>query len=307
MQFITTDICDQRESSFFMIPREMRDEVYHQLFSSDRCLFHAYMLPSSDLITSSEYYPEPAYRFDLRYSQHDLASRVHGFNGNSPTWLLTCKATYHEGRAQYFRRAEWVWQAYFTRIFSAGHRDWKTELSATNLTRLEMQVSNLANYETPHRGEGSDTRNALANTAKSLREGKVRLERVRFVGHSYRLAERPHEPHCGYQVEHMMHNLMGHFEGIQVKKWELGIVGRPSDWMWVLYEWVQNGAGDPLIGKLRLLVDDRVAPPTNKDIGREWIRQELVKAKDEELERKKIRTDRIREELSRKAGEDAAN
>jgi hypothetical protein len=289
-----------------MIPREMRDEIYHQLFSSDRSLGHAYMIPSGDLVLP-DHYPEPAYIFDLRYSHHDFTSRVHGFNGHNPTWLLTCKATYHEGLAQYFRRAEWVWQAYFTRIFSAGHRDWKTELSATNLTRLEMQVSNLANYETPHRGEGSDTRNALANTAKSMREANVRLERVRFVGHSYTLAARPYEPHCAHQVEHMMRNLMGHFEGIQVKKWELGIVGRPSDWMWVLYEWVQKGAGDSLTSELRLLVDDRVAPPTNKEIGRGWIRQELVKAKDEELERKKIRTDWIREELLRKAEEDVAH
>jgi hypothetical protein len=245
----------QDVSGFFTIPRELRDEIYHQAFTTNCCLYHSY-IPDDDY----PYSKEASYNLALRYNYGVTSTTQNTINDGAPvvkpTWLLTFKTFFHEGATQYLRHAKWVWLANHTDEPIAGRRLWSAQLSTLSITRLELKVSNLANYETPHRFQGTDSRRDVARIADCMRTTNACLSTVRFVGHSYLLEEGPDEPTWFGTVENMMSNLKEAFSGVRVNKFELGIVGRPIDWMWVLYEWVEGSTS----AGLQLMADNRMDP-----------------------------------------------
>jgi hypothetical protein len=252
----------QDVSGIFTIPRELRDDIYHWAFTINCCLYHSY-LPDDDY----PYSKGASYDLALRYSYGAIFTTQNTISDSAqvvkPTWLLTCKTFLHEGFAQYLRHATWVWLANHTDEPIAGRRMWSAQLSALNITRLELQVSNLANYETPYRHQGTDSRRDLARIADCMRTTNARMTTVRFVRHSYLLEdeEGPHDSAWFGEVENMMSNLKEAFTGVRINTFELGIVGRPIDWMWVLYEWVDNSTS----AGLKLMADNRMDPLLRAD------------------------------------------
>lgn len=228
MQHAIMSISNQDDTNFFILPRELRDDIYHHLLSPLSCMYYAYLPPSNPPIV-------PLY-FQLRYTSASTTSRKphHEKATNKLTWLLSCKVVYHEGLAQYLRHAEWVWRRHYRHDAHAHIRPWNTHLATLNVTRIELQVCSLAHYGTPHRNEGTDTRDYLTRIAACMRATGVRIERLRFVGHSYYLKIWPREPRPEDQVGIIMANLRDMFTGVEISKFELDVVGRPtSNACWV--------------------------------------------------------------------------
>lgn len=293
---------DQTISILFKIPREMRNDIYHNLFLICGGITHAFPCPSikSDDSGSTSYPADPLHRFEICYSLSTWTARTNDLGyGPQPKWLLACKATLHEGMAQFVHNAEWLWRGYYINAYTdAVPSIWDTLLDTRRITRMELHVANLGNYHTPNFSQsgsfGSDSRTRLARIADSMRSAQMSMGKIRLVGYSYSLNGKPEGPHCSHQVGNMMRNMMSIFKGVQVDKWELGIWGKPHDCYWVLFELVE--------GELCISVDDRVTPPTRQKIGAEWIRQELKQRAEEEArmttERRKEGRDWIQQELA---------
>jgi hypothetical protein len=177
----------------------------------------------------------------------------------------------HEGTAQFLRNAEWFSHGTGYRISQAKHWTTRMRLNRSKVRRMEMHVENLSNYHTPHRYEGTDTRQYIGYIADLMRDANMKMDTIRFVGHSYNLC--PTNLHCNFQTENMMYNLMAIFDGVDAMKWEFGIQDSPRcNKIWVLFEWVRDEKGKSN-GGLRLMV-------------REWTRRakrEIEPAEDLEL------------------------
>ncbi|KAF2825095.1 hypothetical protein CC86DRAFT_39056 [Ophiobolus disseminans] len=319
MQILCANQSVQPDSILLKLPREMRDEIYHNLLLIDCCMYHALapqflqFVPQAPLpsTTGPEDCPEVFTDCQLRYSMRKPAVRGSSCNydhdsGHNFTWLLTCKATFHEGLAQFIRRAEWIWRGAHVVTSRTIDGSWTKLFDTSFITRFELDVSNLANYSN-HKSvcyrSGRDSRADLSNLADRLCAARLsNIESIRFVGYSDWLEGHPNDPHCGNQVGVMMQNLVSVFTGVHVKRWELGVYhDRPrckQTFYWVLFEWVHNSKDDPMSGELKLLVDDR----PEWQYGRDWIRQELKNRAEEEEEeaarRKIVGREWIRQELA---------
>ncbi|KAH7069622.1 hypothetical protein BKA63DRAFT_493856 [Paraphoma chrysanthemicola] len=259
---------NQTTSLFFSLPREIRDNIYHHVFQSIRCI-HAVLPPCAAKSN------QPKHRvpdIQLRHQLVDRTSRAHSHLHNvadyGNDWLLTCKAIMFEAMEQFSRNAEWFWDGY-PRLRCRGCKQcpidevrftpkphWTTRLpvNTSRITRMELYVQNLANFETPYRYEGTDVNSDLAFLANIMRNANISLDTLRFVGHSYLLrnaARRKVRPGIYTssnidQIPKMMQRLMSHFQSVHVRKFEFGIIDRPYVRYWVLYEWV-DGVGVKLL------------------------------------------------------------
>jgi len=72
-----------------------------------------------------------------------------------------------------------------------------------------------------------------------------------------------------------------------------------------VFHWVQDSSDDLDSGRLKLFIDHRIEIPTWKTIGRKWIRQELMRRKEEKAEKERIGTEWIRQELEARANDSA--
>jgi hypothetical protein len=102
-------------SPFFRLPREVRDAIYHELWSGKpRFTLCAHKhAPSLFDMVSATYNPEA----------HAFARRTPFSGGHAPTllaWLLTSKATMTEGLAQFQRHAEWHLDMWASEDFDFG-------------------------------------------------------------------------------------------------------------------------------------------------------------------------------------------
>jgi len=181
----------------------------------------------------------------------------------------------YEGTAQFLRHADWLWNGYHLHPVKWRHRgNLNTLIDARRITRMDLRVKNLDNYQTPEftvldRSQGSDSRKKLCELAECMRSARLSMDKVRFTSYSDKLKGPPEGPHCGHQVENIMRNLMSVFSGVQAKRWEFGIMGKPHTRYWVLFEIVQYDISDPGLDELRLLVDDRVDEPVRKKFGKD--------------------------------------
>jgi hypothetical protein len=254
LQFALTPASPQPDSILFRLPREIRDGIYHKTFTG-QSMFRPFS-------TSRTAPADPENRshnlLQLRYRDPNPdANPRHRTNRpwspDHPEWLLTCKAMLHEGTAQFLCNAEWFSHGYGYRTREAKHWTTRLPLDRSKVSRMELYVENLSNYSTPYRYEGTDTRQYLGYIADLMRDANMKMDTIRFVGHSYSLYLT--NLHCDFQTENMMHNLMAIFDGVDAKKWEFGIQDSPRlDKIWVLFEWVGDEKGKSKEGGLRLMV-----------------------------------------------------
>ncbi|KAH7070118.1 hypothetical protein FB567DRAFT_598664 [Paraphoma chrysanthemicola] len=261
-------IANQPTSLFFSLPREIRDNIYHHVFQLNRSLRAT--LPSYAATSTKSQHRMPD--IELRYQLADRTSRAHshhfniGDSGND--WLLSCKAIMSEATEQFSRNAEWFWDGYprlrcrgcaqcpIDQVGFTPKSHWTTRLpvNTSRITKMELYVENLANFETPYRYEGTDVNSDLAFLATIMHNANISLDTLRFVGHSYLLrnaARRKLRPAISTsanidQIPGMLQRLMSHFQSVEVCKFEFGIVDRPYARYWVLYEWV-DGVGLKLL------------------------------------------------------------
>jgi hypothetical protein len=256
----TTPASPQLNSIFFRLPRELRDQIYHSLCHNiyiQRDFPHVQPHPAASAEPTTA-----ATVFHLRYRHRNPDSnprlqpdRYHA--DNNPSWLLTCKTILTEGSTQFARNAEW-YSDYYLSYSRATPWTAAISLSTASVTRMELYVENLANYETPYRYEGTDTRAYLASVAQLMRGADVGVKVLRFVGHSYQLHLSDLE--CGGQATNMVRNLSGLFEGVKVERWEFGIVDRPKEDVWVLYKWNCEEGLRLMVRKRTMRMERKVRP-----------------------------------------------
>lgn len=267
--------CEQTQSIFFRLPREMRDEIYHNLLLIDT---HVYLprgsFPSffdaqfiADYNDAEPWKTDPLSPFcdfGIRYgSRHPKQYPKERADGAK--WLLTCQVILREGQAQFLRKAEWYWGGIYSGASYNGGGHWKTQLDLSKVTRLELYVGNFSNYHTPSHYEGEDSRKELPKIAYAMRAAQPSMEKIRCVGHSYWLSSPQSEANCRGQVGHMMFNLKRVFEGVQVKKWELGVVHPRIEGFYTLFEDMQGDLKDTGTCELKVLDDHRVIGPKDRE------------------------------------------
>ncbi|KAH3914169.1 elastin [Parastagonospora nodorum] len=252
----TADADPQLQSIFFTLPRELRDQIYHFLLLSTRRTFQSFPLNSTSGTQLSKWdVLQLQYRLPADFANTNPRNLPFSQSNSAPDWLFSCKAMMHEGVIQFSRNAEWLFD---------GHRsisDWTLQLpiDTSRTTRIEFKVQNLANYEEPRWGQGTDTYAELAQYAQRMRKVDIKWTTIRFVGHSYRFG--PTNVYCNNQANNMMRNLVTIFDGIDAQRWEFGIQDPEPFRYWVLFEWVVEEAQKPGVGKLEILVKERTRKP----------------------------------------------
>lgn len=186
--------------------------------------------------------------FELRYRLSDTTSRNHskfGLYDNRGThsqWLLINKTIMFEALEQFLRNCEWTRVAYGligrerdVSLKYPERRHWTTRLpvDAKNVKSMELYVENLENWGDPRYGMGMDTHEGVGIVASAVRNENLRLDKLRFVGHTYSF----HQVIQNGQAGNMFRNLRGMFDDVQIEKFEFGIVDAQEDRYWTLYEW----------------------------------------------------------------------
>lgn len=246
------------QSPLFSLPRELRDLIYHHCCLDSHELKQQFVFPTpptpSTATPSNPYYAHNMLALRYRSPRPDAKTSAWFSSRTTLVWLLTCKTVMHEGLEQFLRNAEW----YYNGALRGGGRWTRDKLSLLRLetsmiTRFELQVENLANYESPARGQGTNTKQDLEYIASLMRTGGLAMHTISFVGHSYRLD--PMRFDCDGQIENMAHNLVDVFEGIEVKRWEFGISDPRRDMIWVLFHYVppSSSSSENSRGQLTLM------------------------------------------------------
>ncbi|KAF2023733.1 hypothetical protein EK21DRAFT_94684 [Setomelanomma holmii] len=273
----------QTTSHFFTLPREIRDNIYHYVFQTHRFIHCAFPPQLSSMTTTTFPVPGQIRDFQLRYRLPDTTSRRHSecsltdYSGTQSTWLLTSRTLMLEAVAQFLRNCEWTCTANGLmvhtpdpRLIYADKRHWTTRLpvEARCVTEMELYVGNLANWEDPMHHYGVDSHPDLVLIAAKMREHKIELERMRFVGHSYSFYRGPRGALCNGQVGNMFRNLRSMFDGVEVRKWEFGIEDYPNTKYWALSGWdEQRDVLEMVVYKRRVRVK-RPDPPPAQDLER---------------------------------------
>lgn len=213
--------------SFFALPRELRDQVYHHLWRLLKpCVFQSVPHGDSQLL------------LELRYEGHYDISSMHGqredWPGTSsrfPSAILASKPFLHEALEQYLRKAEWyVYRPYYSR--TAKSWDFASLGIATAKTphRLTVDAANLSHlYEPrPSHPTGDFHRDAIEETAQLLRnwqsahrgeDSEPRIRCLRVFGHTYDMPSSLVGQWA--QAPHVARNLWRFFEGIEIPRFQV--------------------------------------------------------------------------------------
>ncbi|KAF9733035.1 hypothetical protein PMIN06_005417 [Paraphaeosphaeria minitans] len=256
----------QSSSLLFRLPLEIREQIYHHVFLYFRCM-HAAFPTSPQSFTGSQPHLN---NLTLRYPLTDPNCReqryASGYEDFRMDWIMTCKAIFSEALEQFTRNAEFVVcgkEGIICRdcrrcspqgmLTSAINRHWTTRIpvNTARIRKMEVNVDNLTNFETPKRYEhwdecdGIDTTEQLKELSEFMRAAHMQLDTLRFIGNSYQLrgaGKRKIKPSIwtsgSEQTGDIMRQLMSFFDRIKVHRWELGIVDMPNWNSWVLFEWV---------------------------------------------------------------------
>jgi hypothetical protein len=294
----STNPSPQLQSCLFILPRELRDRIYHHIFLTTRYIYQPFPSPSS-----KPNFCEYGSTHDILHLRYRLPTAIANSNPDNrpcepypmpkPDWLLTCKSLFSEGIAQFVRNAEW----YSSSGLTVARRDvnWTFNLSldTSKINRVEFYVQNLAHYEEPGWWQGTDTRATMTRYADAMRKVDRTWSVLRFVGHSYRF--RSSNLYCDDQAANMMRNVVRIFKGLKVQKWEFGIKSPGCNPYWVLFGWVVDEGKEQEQGRLEVICQERrrgrVSPVKPEDdleklLPKGWVKKRLpCECEDCELER----------------------
>jgi hypothetical protein len=227
---------------FFDLPCELRDNIYHHVWTSSGYL-HGY-------------FQGRLLQLHYMYARYVLPDNVtHKVDWSDLEWLFTNKIIMHEALQQFSREAEWFMPL---GVFESGKLsilpsspDWTVNLpvDTSKLNRMTLCAANLSHFETPHRNEGHGYREELEKMAGKVREVGVRIERLRFMGHSY-LWERdrcPDKPLTDKQIPNMAKNLKEVFKSAAIGSWQMGLVSPRNSKSWFLLDIEKDGSFEVLV------------------------------------------------------------
>ncbi|KAK7187293.1 hypothetical protein DPSP01_011298 [Paraphaeosphaeria sporulosa] len=258
----------QPSSLFFRIPLEIREQIYHHVFLYSRCMHAAFPTQPRSSTASQPHLNDITLRYRLPDPNCREQRYASGYEHLQIDWIMSCKAIFSEALEQFTRNAEWVvcgiegvicrsckHCSSEGRRTSAIKRHWTTRIpvNSARIRKMEVNVDNLTNFETPKRYEhwdeydGIDTTEQLKALSEVMRAAHMQLDTLRFVGNSYQLrgtGKRKTKPSIwtsgSEQTINIMQQLISFFDGIKVDRWELGIVDMPRWTCWVLFEWVDS-------------------------------------------------------------------
>jgi hypothetical protein len=211
--------------SFFDLPRELRDLVYHHLWRLLKpCICQGF--PESELV------------LQLRYEGHYDISSTHGeredWPGTSsrfPIAIIASKQFLYEALEQYLRKAEWY---FYGSNFYSHNLPKMSYLAPLDITckmpqRLTVDAGNLSAVEEPRptRPIGLFGKKDIEKTAEVLRkwqmgDSKYRIQCLRVFGHTYGMPSSLVGPWV--QAPHVARNLWKFFEGIDIPRFQVDVV-----------------------------------------------------------------------------------
>jgi hypothetical protein len=266
----------QKPSLLFTLPLELRERIYHYVFQTHRFLHAPFppQAPSTDIRTIPLTTPTNHLGdLLLRYRLDDTLGRPHSsynYCSCDQFWLLTNKAIMHEALAHYVRNAEWTSYS-GTSLFSSREerKCWATRLplDARGVRRMELDVRKLEHWLGAPPANAYDYHNTV-RIANILRDAKLSLESLRFVGYSRSLNLMHSGVTCNGQVEDMFRNLRAAFSYLQtpVPHFSLGVTNDPYQaYYWVLFDYTE-AAGTRLLVHEHSRRVKRADPPAEEDL-----------------------------------------
>ncbi|KAH8711955.1 hypothetical protein GQ44DRAFT_431191 [Phaeosphaeriaceae sp. PMI808] len=248
-------ISNQPNSPFFQhLPRELRDKIYHEILHA---FFHTHYNKTCFFSSSSLASPSWAREIKNLHRRYRFADWMPDPPASrsmplaTAVWLTACKRLMQEGVAQFFRGAVWSWRV---RLMPRTQR--VTLPVDAAVRRMELYVGYVSVFSAPlFRGNAENSRRAsarLSGIARAMRDNGVGLDVLRFVGCVRSTESGGVGPACHKGAGEMMRNLVGLFDGVDVRRWELCVHTQPNRDYWVLFEWVV-GDGERKDGELKVL------------------------------------------------------
>jgi hypothetical protein len=200
--------------SLFTIPREIRNEIYHHLFTSDPYLMCKFP-DGSDHPT--------------HYSTRCCAVAYTCDHISTPTWLLTNKTVMREALEKYAVHASWVYDSSPNNGKPRSHR---LPLDRAKIRKLELSVDFVPRWTRPTTLNSEDMGLRLLFFVETIKEAELVFERVRFQG--YAPEENLRMLSLGskspYDVARIVQDMREMFEGVEVGEWTLEVASTSRMW-----------------------------------------------------------------------------
>jgi hypothetical protein len=200
--------------SFFTTPREIRNEIYHHLFTSDPYLI-------------CDFYD--GFSLTTHYSTRCCAIQSTYDHISTPTWLLTSKTLMREALEQYSVRASWVYDSSPNRGKPRSH---SLPLDRTKIRKLEMSVEFVPQWSVLQTSFSEDPRHGVWIFVETCKEAGLAFERVRLQGYA---PEREVQllglgSESPYDVARIFRDMREMFEGVEVGEWTLEVATTSRMW-----------------------------------------------------------------------------
>lgn len=241
--------------SFFSLPRELRDKIYHHIFLLDPYLIGAFY--------KDQYYVPTHYT--IRGGA--VAGSAHI---STPTWLLASKTLMREALAQYTLHASWVHDVSLYMELDS-YRSHRLPLHAAAIKRLDLDAGFLPQWTVPSTCDSGDARSAVSWFVDMIKDVGRAFERV--CVHAYvekfdyvALGLGDNSP---VNIGHAFGQMRRMFEGVEVGEWVLEVQSPARIWKMDL---VFGFA----LGQLVVLADER-RPEEKADAAGHWAAHILAR------------------------------
>lgn len=206
--------------SLFNLPRELRNGIYHHIFTADPYL--RVTIPGG--IDGCDVY--------THYGRRCCKIAFPDSFVTSPTWLLTCKTLMNEALEQYSLHASWVYD--IDHDFRArSPPDWrsgKLPLDQTKFRCMDVDVQHVLDWTNPGMTPSEDPRSFVWILTQYLQEGKTYPETVRFQGYTHQVELLGTEENPLDRYVQAFKEMRDHFEGLRVQNWFLEIASMHNMW-----------------------------------------------------------------------------
>lgn len=216
------------------LPREIRDEIYTHLFQAGSTIIASFPPhPASPTPISSINNSEQATKLQLKLRRcppkplpgADIATFEHPCD--SPTWLLTCKQIFHEGREAFIRTPdlEWLFDAKDLAIAQDVDFAWTTSLMTPSAQPINLRI-NLApeHFKTFFKNHYRDLQpyGDLKYFVQFLIANNIRLQRLRICTRARGDDHKFRERRLGQVHRQFMLYLLDTFKNLDVETWQFG-------------------------------------------------------------------------------------
>lgn len=203
---------DARPLSLFSLPRELRNEIYHHIFTADPYL-------RTTISDGCNVYTHYGRRCCKREPPDSSIA--------SPTWLLTCRVLMSEALEHYSRHASWIYESGW---YTPHRRSEKLPLDQTKFRTMEVDVQFMLDWTISCLTPSEDPRSLVWPLVEHLKEAEVSPEIVRFHGYTRSIEESgTAENPLDWYVQ-AFKEMRDHFEELEVRKWFLEVASMDKTW-----------------------------------------------------------------------------